>query len=180
MRRLLLATATLTALPLFAFAAPIAAGSELSINGSDNFTPTQVTFVGLGNVGGSLGSFTELVNCTACVAFSQPLTPLSTGLLYTVVDGADTSTLAISSVTSFVSGGTPALPNLTTIAHGTLTLTGFSPTPGEMELTTQGATGGINVTFSATSIPLGVPEPTSFAVLGAGLIGLGMLRRVRR
>src|SRR5215471_8440491 len=108
-----------------ASAAQIAAGSQLSINGPDMFTPTSITFTGSGNVQGRGGSFTELALCTSCVTMIPSLTAASSGTLYTVTDGADTSTLTLTGPLTFTPGGSAALPSLTVDGNGTLTLTGF-------------------------------------------------------
>lgn len=180
MRRMLLTAAALTAIPFLAHAAPIAAGSELSIDGTDSFTATEITFINPANVGHGTGSFAELAGCSGCVTMTPtPLTAASTGLLYTVLDAGDAATFALKAGSlTFTPGGTPALPSLAVEAQGTMTLTGFDATPGEIEITTQGPEGTTEVTFSATAIP--TPEPSGLLILGAGLLGLGFVARRTR
>lgn len=162
-----------------ASAVPIAAGSELSINGSDTFTATSISFSVAAGVGGQSGSFSILPNCAVgCVTMTgTTFTASFAGQLYSVSDAGNSSTLSISPPSTF--NFTPgALPSLTVTGSGTLTLTGFDPTPGVYEITTQGPTTAL-VTFSATSIgtQTGVPEPASMALLGSALFGFWWLRR---
>lgn len=160
-------------------AVPIAAGSELSINGSDTFTGAvggttfTLNFVGLGNVGGSSGDFTAVANCTACVTMINQLTQASTNFqLYSVTSGAVTSSLTAGNITSFsITAGAGGLESLAITGAGTLNLTGKDPTPGFYDLTTQGPSGVATVTFSNTSIAA-APEPASMAILGSSLFAL--------
>ena len=178
--------AGVVALGASAHAAPIAAGSALSLNGNDSFTATSVTFTNPANIGAGTGSFASLapLPCNGCATMIGSLTaatPLGSAL-YTGHNLANTITtdlvLTSAPVFTFVDG---ALPNLTVTGNGTLDLTGFDPTPGTYILTTQGPT-GVTVTFSvtATALATAAPEPASLAILGGALAAMGGLARRRR
>jgi hypothetical protein len=184
MRKLLLASAAASAMlwaAMPAEAVPIASGSELSVNGSDTFNQTSITFTGLGNVGGSTGDFTIVANCSLCVTMIGSISAGTTGTLYNAVSGAVSSALALNNdeVITFTPGPVPAQDALEITGSGTLTLTGKDPTPGVYTLTTQGPQSAA-VTFSATSVAQAVPEPASMAIFASALLAMGWVVRRQR
>ena len=166
-------------------AVPIAAGSELSTNGSDTFTATSISFLNPGNIGGTTGSFqadfgTVPPQITAVVTFTDFTNVSSNFQLYTATANGNTTTLVAATIDSFVfTPGTP-LQSLDVKGTGTLTLTGFDPTPGNWELTTQGPGGTAVVTFSNTAVATAVGEPGSIGLFSLALLMTGWLYAKRR
>lgn len=190
MRNLLFASAAVAGLLFYgglAEAAPIAAGSELSLNGSDTFTATAtnftITFTNPANIGGTSGDFATAFGpvppaINGVVQMIASLTNTSTNFtLYTATVGAITSTLTAGTITGFqfIPG---AVPSLDIEGTGTLNLTGFGSVAGDYTLTSQG--GATNVTFSETAVASGVSEPGSLAVLMSALLGLGWVAKTKR
>lgn len=158
-------------------AVPIAAGSEVSISGSDSFTATSITFVTTADLGGTTGSFSVLGTappapiCVGCATMTGTVfTSAFSGQLFTITNNGATATLDIGPPINFAfTAG--ALPSLDVTGDGTLSLTGFDTTSGTYNITTQGPTGTATVTFSATAIGTATPEPASMAILGSALVG---------
>lgn len=164
-----------------ALAAPIV--GNISTVGIDTFDATTIHFVGPGSIGPgtATGSFVPAfsLGCIGCLTLTDftystlgahaPVTVYSGGVF-----GKVTSLIITNIVSATNTGGF-----LDVKATGYATLTGFDPTDGTFLFDSQGD-GTLKTTFSTlTVIPAAVPEPASMAVLGAGLLGLGALRRRR-
>jgi hypothetical protein len=180
MRKLLLSTALIGGFAGLANAAPIAAGSELNVIGGAQFNATTITSnTPAGLAPDQTGSFAAFIACLSCVtvnAASFTYSPaVQTGLLFTITEGSLVATISVDA------GGiaTPGINSLAINAPATLTMTGFSATPGQFVWTINQLGQEVG-SFSATADASAVPEPASLGLLGVGLLGLAGITELRR
>ncbi len=202
--RTLFAAAAALAVPAAAGAIPIAPNSQLNVSGTnigqggfatidlatgldftdpnDAGTPTPGVAGILGAVIGSgSGSFAGISCSGDCGTMSDILDFSSFAPMndfYTTTAGVSFDLASLDNITR-IPDAPGQLATLIIGGSGTLNYAGFDPTPGIFTLTTQG---GNITTFSASTVAgtvTSTPEPISMAMLGSGLLGLGMLRRRR-
>lgn len=161
-------------------AVPIAAGSTINFTGNAVFDATKVNFTTPSDLKTGTGDFAALGTCTDCVVVATPLvyspfTPVSD--LFSVSNAGLTATVDI------ISQLAAPIKNATNTAlilqdKASLSLTGKDETPGIITISVNQSTGAISGSFSATGETIvGAAEPMSVALLGAGLLGLGAIRR---
>lgn len=183
MKALLFAGAAVAALAAAATATPaqalptITAGDTMNIAGNATFTSTEVTFNPTASLLTGTGDYVPLGTCTSCVLVNTPLDFAPFTNISNLFTASNNGLIATVSLTSQVDPPSFVGGDLSLNDTAILTLTGFAPTAGTLELTINQASGIASGSFSATAQGTSVPEPTSLAILGAGVLGLGALRR---
>jgi len=182
-----------SAVPFAASAVPITG----TINLAGDFQPTisgvptqnmaQANSIDVLPAGGGTGTFSTLVGSGSLATvqsspggvmkdftFSPFVGPINT--FYTITVGGTTVSFDLLALS--ISNQNASF--LTLSGSGTLHETGFDNTPGTFFFSgnsTNGASPGATFSFSAGSQATAAPEPMSMALLGVGVLALGLVRR---
>ena len=178
MRTAVLAAALSLGLGSQAFAATFT--GNISLNGIDTFTATSITFNNPSNIGADTGNLAGLGTCTGCVTMNNFTSASTNFLVYTASNNGLTTTLTLNSAVFTETANNLGGFNLDVKGTGTATLTGFDPTFGNFDLTTQSASGGGTFTFSSTTVVAPVPEPSTWAMMILGFVGVGFMAYRRK
>jgi hypothetical protein len=173
MRNILLAATLFGMLPIAAQALPsIGAGDTLNVVGNATFDGVNVLFTTPSNLVAGTGDYAALGTCTSCVVVNTPLEYNPFTNLANLFVATNNGLTATVSLTSQVDPPTVVGNDLALNDDALLTLTGFAPTLGTLEVTINQATGIASGSFSATAQGVSVPEPPAVGLLSLGICGV--------
>lgn len=177
--------AAAAAMPMVgANAVPITEGSTINFTGNATFNASAVTFTNPVDLKAGTGDFVALGICTACATAISPFTYAPFTAYNDLFSVSNAGLTAAIDVTSQLDAPIKNSSNTALIIrdNAVLSLTGKDDTPGILTLTVNQSTGGISGSFSATGEAGAVNafEPGTLGLMGAGLVGLGVLTSRRR